>query len=143
MTMEDGIVKQTSWWVYELFCRFMKGYRVQFAVDSEMYEGSTKPEWLKDSFDTRMRYLDVSACVDGEGWCCVAVANLHKSEDLRTSFAGVKEGTGVEAYTVSGQNLDDTNMDGEEMVSLKESRWKTEDTFVFPKHSFVLLRWKV
>lgn len=144
MTTKDGLVKQTTWWVYELFCRFMKGKRIQFALDCEGYTGSTRPEWLKDSQGTRMRWLDVSACVDEEsGWCCVAVANLHKEQNLKTLFAGVQKGAEVQVYTVSGESIDDTNMDGKEKVKLQESKWTAEDYFVFPKHSFTLLRWRI
>lgn len=144
MTTSEGIVKQTSWWIYELFCRFVRGSRVQFVVDCEIYTGSTKPEWLQNSQGTRMRWLDVSACVDEEsGYCNVAVANLHPEQDLRTNFGGVAKSTNVEVYTVTGNDVSDTNMDEKENVKLGESSWSAEESYTFPKHSFTLLRWKV
>lgn len=144
MTTEDGVVRQTSWWIYELFCRFVKGSRIQFVVDCEAYTGSTKPEWLQDSQGTKMGWLDVSACLDEEtGYCNVCVANLHPEQDLGTNFGGATKGQEVDVYTVTGTDLQVTNMDGVENVKIDESKWSAEDTFTFPKHSFTLLRWKV
>jgi len=143
MTTTDGVVKQTSWFVYELFCRFVKGWRVDFAVGCETYEGSTKPEWLKDARGTKMGWLDVSAAVDEQGWCVVCVVNLHKEENIVTKIGGVEKGEEVEVYEVNGDNVDATNMDGEEKVSLRETTWKAEDEYTFLPHSFTMLRFKV
>ena len=144
MTTKDGVTRQTSWWVYELFCRFVKGKRVQFVVDCDEYSGPTKPAWLQDSQGTRMRWLEVSASVDEEaGFCNLCVANLSEDQDFKTSLAGISRGAEVEVYTVNGQNVQDNNMDGEEKVKLEESKWTAEESFNFRKHSFVLLRWKL
>lgn len=143
MTTKDGVVKQTSWWVYELFCRFVKGHRVSFVVDCETYQGSTKPYWLKDACGTKMRWLDVSACSTDDGYCVVCVINLHKERDIQTDFGGVPSATEVEVYTVTGENIDVNNMDGDEKVQIKESKWKAEQKYVFPKHSFTMLRWEI
>ena len=143
MTTLDGIVKQTSWYVYELFCRFVKGDRVDFVVHCDTYTGSTKPEWLGGVPGVKLRWLDVSACVDEEGWAVLSVVNLHKEEDIETSLGGIETGKEVEIYSVTGRDVDVNNMDGVEEVRIVESKWKAETTFTFPKHSFTLLRFQV
>lgn len=149
MTGPGGITKQTSWGIYELFCRFMKGRKIDVVVAGEgQYIGSTKPGWLKDVKGARRGYLDVSACIDdtkdGEPWCCIAVANLNAEEDLATNLVGgldsVKD---AEVYAVNGDRPDVTNMDGEEKVKIVESTWRSGESFVFKRHSFTLLRWRL
>ena len=142
MTTHEGIVKQTSWWVYELFCKFMKGERINFVVDCEVYDGNTKPEWEKNIQGLKMRWLDVSACVE-RGWCTVSVVNLHQGEDIEADFGGVTNGVDVDVYLVTGDEPNVNNMGGSEKVKIKESKWKAESTYQFPKHSFTMLRWKI
>lgn len=142
MTTHDGIVKQTTWWPYELFCKFMKGHQIAVHVECEQYTGPTRPEWVRAVKDTP--WLDVSATVDEAGWVNVCVVNIHAENDLRTDFSGIK-GSTVEVYTVTGASLEVTNMKGKEEVGVKQSTWepKAEDsTFVFPRSSMTLLRWQ-
>lgn len=143
MTTKDGLIKQTSWYVYELFCKYMNGHRIQFALDCESYTGELKPNWQHNCLPTKMLWLDVSACVDDEGYCCVAVANLHKDSDISSSINGIPKGTSVQVYTVTGSSIDVNNMDGTEHVKAEESSRTAEETYRFAKHSFTLLRWKL
>jgi len=71
------------------------------------------------------------------------VVNIHLESDLKTAFAGV-EGTKVNVYTITGADSKVTNMGGKEEVGLKESEWdaKKDGTFIFPKCSITMLRWK-
>jgi len=142
MTTKDGIIRQTTWWPYELFCRFMKGHQIAVHVDCELYTGPTKPEWVRAVKDTP--WLDVSATVDDDGWVGVCVVNIHAEHDFKTKLEGVSGGT-VEVYTVTGASLDVNNMNGKEEVGLKQSTWdpkKGDSAFLFPKSSMTLLRWK-
>ncbi|KAK5954264.1 hypothetical protein OHC33_004837 [Knufia fluminis] len=144
MTTETGLIKQTSWFVYELFCRFVRGHKVDVVVNCGCYQGDTSPAWLRDSVKGReMRWLDVSASVDGEGWCVVCVVNAHEGEDIVTAVGGVDGGTEVEVYEVNGKSVDVTNMDGEEKVGICEKRWVVQGEYVFPAHSFTMLRFRV
>ncbi|KIW73272.1 hypothetical protein PV04_01404 [Phialophora macrospora] len=142
MTTQDGIIKQTTWWPYELFCRFMKGHQIAVHVDCARYMGPTKPGWVRAVKDTP--YLDVSATVDDEGWVSLCVVNIHAEDDLKTNLGGVHDST-VEIYTVTGATLKVTNMDGKEEVGLKKSTWAPKQhgsSFVFPRSSITMLRWK-
>ncbi|KAK5940309.1 hypothetical protein PMZ80_007729 [Knufia obscura] len=144
MTTETGVIRQTSWFVYELFCRFVRGHKVDVVVNCECYQGDTSPAWLRDSVKGReMRWLDVCASVDGEGWCVVCVVNAHEGEDIVTAVGGVDGGTEVEVYEVNGESVDVTNMDGEEKVGICEKRWVVQGEYVFPAHSFTMLRFRV
>lgn len=149
MTSPGGLMKQTSWGVYELFCRFMKGRRIDVVVSGdEEYSESTKPVWLKDSRGKRKGYLDVSACIDdtnsGQVWCCLAVANLKEDEALTVKLGtNLTSGQVVDVYSIAGKNLDDTNKEGNEIVKIRESTWKANDEFAFSRRSFTLLRWKL
>jgi alpha-L-arabinofuranosidase len=141
MTTKTGIIKQTTWWPYELFCKFMKGHQIAVHLDCESYTGTTKPEWVRAVKDTP--WLDVSATIDDEGQISVCVVNIHAERDMKTEMRGLA-GTSVEVYTVTGANLKVTNMGGKEEVGVKHSSWepKNDFTFVFPKSSMTMLRWK-
>lgn len=144
MTNENGIVKQTSWYPYELFCRFMKGEQIAAHLDCEGYEGSTRPEWIRAVKETK--WLDVSACFDKEsGYVNVAVVNIHQEHDFDVEFGAFGEdiGQNVDIYTVTGSDANVTNMHGEEQVGIKESKWHSKTgKITFQKLSFTLMRWK-
>jgi alpha-N-arabinofuranosidase len=140
MTNEKGIVKQTTWWPYELFCRFMKGHTIAVHLASAAYDGPTKPAWVRGLKDTP--FLDVSATLDDDGWVSLAVVNLHLESDLETSIGGVAEGSSVKVYTISGSHAKVTNVAGKEEVKVEESDWDGKNgKFIFPKCSVTLLRW--
>lgn len=149
MTSKNGLTKQTSWGVYELFCRFVRGRRIDYVISGdEEYTSSTKPAWLKDSRGKRKGFLDVSACVDdtrdGQTWCCVAIASLREGKDMTISLEGcLKDGQEVEVYIVGGGHLDDTNKENNEVVKIERTSWKRTDTFSLRQQSFTLLRWSV
>ncbi|KAK5046626.1 hypothetical protein LTR84_007387 [Exophiala bonariae] len=141
MTNQKGITKQTTWWPYELFCKYMKGHTIAVHVASAAYEGPTKPAWVRAVKETP--FLDVSATLDDEGWVNVVVVNLHLESDMETSIGGVKEGSTVKVYTVTGSNAKVSNMGGKEEVKIEESDWDGKNgKFVFPKLSMTLLRWQ-
>jgi len=147
MTTKDGLVKQTTWFPYELFCRYMKGWTVACHVDCGMYEGSTKPQWVRGVKQTP--WLDVSATIDEQGWISVCVVNIHREADMETILdlgdAKSVSGSEVQVYTISNPSIDVTNMDGKEEVGIAESTWngwEEESRFRFPKHSITMLRWK-
>ena len=151
MTSAEGIVKQTIWYPLELFCRFMKGEQVAVHVACATYDGTVsegsawpKRHWLRGVV-RHTPWLDVSATVDGEGWVSVAVVNIHEFEDMEVKIeteAG-EGGDGLKVYTVGGENVRVTNMDGKDEVTIKESTWdRRKGVYKFPKHSMTMLRWK-
>lgn len=147
MTHAEGVVRQTTWWPLWLFARFMRGWTVSAHVSSGVYEGETAPEWLRGG--TRaIPWLDVSACVDEDGWVGLAVVNVHEQKDLTSRVEGVAAaaaGGKVSVYTVTGENARVTNVeaDGKQRVSVRESEWDGQGgEYTFPKHSLTLMRWK-
>lgn len=150
MTTPDGLVRQSIWWPYELFCRYMKGHTVAVHLACDAYDGPTKPQWVRAVKDTP--WLDVSATVDDdEGWVSMCVVNIHGERDFKTSLGGISVSssqakTKVQVYTVTGKDLKATNMGGKEEVDLTESEWEPEKddmVFTFPNSSITMLRWKI
>ena len=164
MTTKEAIVKQTTWYPYELFCKYMKGWTVACHLECGIYEGSTRPQWVRGVKETP--WLDVSATVDEDGWASVCVVNIHKQADMETvlgmytlsndfmasaeNYPDTGETNGasngkVQVYTVSNSSINATNMNGMEEVGITESTWNSseaESKFRFPKHSITMLRWK-
>ncbi|KAI9876474.1 MAG: hypothetical protein M1823_007274, partial [Watsoniomyces obsoletus] len=101
MTSKDGITKQTTWWPYELFCKYMRGSLIAVHVGCEFYEGPTKPVWLRTVKETP--FIDISATVDDKSFVNMCVINLHLEKDFETAIGGV-EGE-VQAFTVTGTNV--------------------------------------
>jgi alpha-N-arabinofuranosidase len=164
MTTKEGIVKQTTWFPYELFCKYMKGWTVACHLECGAYEGPTKPAWVRGVRETP--WLDASATVDEQGWVSVCVVNIHKEAAIEATLGTYSPwknsiaspdnfpemgdskcaaNIDVHVYTVSSSCVDDTNMDGNQEVAITESIWKSreeESKFRFPKHSITMLRWK-
>lgn len=138
MTTRSGIIKQTTWWPYELFCKYMQGHTISCHVSCGKYERSTLPDFIRGTKDTP--WLDVSATLDDNGWVSLCVVNIHETEDLATSIEGC-HGV-VQVFMVTGANARVNNMGAKEEVSVKESTWEAEGSYTFPKHSMTLLRWQ-
>lgn len=102
MTSNDGIVKQTTWWPYLLFCKYMRGTTIAVNVQSPEYEGETKPDWIRGKIETP--WLDVSVTLN-DGFVSVAVVNIHEKKDFATLLDGVSEGKHITVYTVTGPNV--------------------------------------
>jgi len=139
MTTKDGITKQTTWWPLWLFSRFMHGSTISVRVGCGVWEKSkTEPGWVGGVME--QNWLDVSACVDSEGWVNVVVVNVHEEKGFETEIEGVAGD--VVVWTVTGKDVKVTNMDGDEQVVAKEGKWDGKGKFLFPKHSLTMLRWK-
>lgn len=139
MTTKEGITKQTTWWPLLLFSKYMRGHTVAVNVCCSEYDGPTEPAWIRGTIETP--WLDVSAALNEDGYLGLAVVNVHDKKDFEVNLEGVGS-TQVQVYTVTGSSPDVTNMEGEQKVGIKESKWDGKGRFVFPKHSFTLLRWK-
>lgn len=142
MTTEVGLVRQTTWFVYDLFCRYMKGTQIAVHVDGVgEYTGSTKPEWVRGV--ARMCWLDVAAAIDDDGWVNVSVVNAHDEKDIEVDFHALgSQIADAEIHTVTGTDVRVTNMDGSQNVGIEVSKWDgSSGRYKFPKHSFTLLRW--
>lgn len=147
MTTPAGLVRQTTYWPLLLFSRYMQGRSVAVHVRAGTYDGRTYPEWVQTTMTVPK--IDVSAAVSGDGWINVAVVNVDKEKGFDTAFsAGLDPAKGAEVfvYTVGGNgcSVEDLNLEGKEMVSIKESKWDGKGgKYTFEKHSFTLLRWKL
>lgn len=139
MTTKEGIIKQTTWWPLLLFSKYMRGHTVAVNVCCSEYGGPTEPAWIRGTIETP--WLDVSATLNDDGHLGLAVVNIHDQKDFDVELEGVSSNE-VQVYTVTGCSPDVTNMEGEQEVGIKESKWDGEGRCVFPKHSFTLLRWK-
>lgn len=139
MTSKDGIVKQTTWWPYLLFCKYMRGSALGVHVQSGEYEGPTKPEWIRGKIETP--WLDVSASIK-DGIVSLAVVNVHETESFPTRVDGVPAGAEVDVYTVSGPSISSTNTGGKTEVGITESKWDGKGPYEFSKASMTMLRWK-
>ena len=141
MTTKDGIQKQTTWWPYLLFCKYMRGWTIATHLSSGVYTGSTKRPWIRSIMNTP--WLDVSASLDNDGYLSLAVVNIHKERDFETVVEGIEKRDGpVQVFSVTASHLQATNLKGTQEVDLHETSWDEAGDFVFPKHSFTMLRWK-
>ncbi|KAK6207096.1 hypothetical protein LQW54_007525 [Pestalotiopsis sp. IQ-011] len=145
MTSPTGITRQTTYWPLLLFSRYMQGRAVAVHVRAGVYTGETNPKWIQSTVDVPK--LDVSAALDG-GWLNVAVVNVDEEHSFETELAGVAPASGdIQVFRVGGEkaSLKDMNKEGQETISIEESTVSGKDVkmFVFEKHSFTLLRWKV
>jgi alpha-N-arabinofuranosidase len=140
MTSHDGIVKQTTWWPYLLFCKYMRGATIAVNVQSPEYEGETKPDWIRGKIETP--WLDVSATLK-DGFVSVAVVNIHEKKDFATRLDGVPEGKHITVYTVTGPNVWCTNTSDHSDVGIQETEWDGRGLYTFPRASMTMLRWQV
>jgi alpha-N-arabinofuranosidase len=138
MTTKEGVIRQTTWWPYELFCKYMRGHTIGCHLFCDAYDGTTKPDSIRGTKDTP--WLDVSATVDDSGWVSLCVVNIHETQDIPTNLEQCHGA--VQVFTVTGTNLKVNNMEGREEVGVKESTWDARGTYTFPKHSMTLLRWQ-
>ncbi|RDW87539.1 glycoside hydrolase family 51 protein [Coleophoma crateriformis] len=142
MTTERGITKQTTYWPLLLFTKYMRGKTLACHVRAPAYTGRTFPGWLQSTMDTPL--LDVSAALSDDGYLNLAVVNISETADMEVRIP--QPSTTVSVFMVGGKDNDirDNNKEGDEKVSIKESTWDGKaDKFLFEKHSFTLLRWKV
>jgi alpha-N-arabinofuranosidase len=82
MTTKDGTIKQTTWWPWFLFCKYMRGSTLSVHVQSGEYEGPTKPAWIRGSIDTP--WLDVSAAISDDGVVSLVVVNIGEEKAFKT-----------------------------------------------------------
>jgi len=139
MTTKTGILKQATWWPLLLFSKYMRGWTVGVHVRGCAYDGVTQPKWLQGTLNQGASWLDVSACVNEEGWLSLVVVNISETEDFDVDLA--KVGKSVEVFTVSGPSVNAVTKEGKEEVGVKESKWDGEGKFKFLKHSMTMLRW--
>lgn len=141
MTTDSGIIKQATWWPLLLFSRYMRGETITVHVQSESYTGETEPPWLQGTLQPGgAPLLDVSASIN-EDVVSLAVVNIGEEHDVEVDVLGVKGNVNV--YTVAGPDVKSVNTEGSEMVSLEESKWDGKGKYTFPKHSLVMLRWRI
>lgn len=146
MTSPTGLCHQTTYWPYLLFSRYMRGRSIAVHVRCGAYRGKTNPEWIETT--CTVPKLDVSATVDGE-WVTVAVVNVDEEHSFETELAGVAPAGGeIQVFKVGGEghSLKDVNQEGKEIIKIEESTLKGQEQikkFVFERHSFTMLRWKI
>ena len=140
MTTKDGLMKQTIWWPWLLFCKYMRGWTIASHVSSPAYEGATEPAWMRAAVDTP--WLDVSAVVSDDGWVSMVVVNVHQTNGFEVELDGVASSGKVQVHTITGSKWDVVNTDAEQAVGIKESEWDGKGKFDFQRMSATMLRWK-
>lgn len=140
MTSEKGITKQTTWWPWLLFCKYMRGTSLNINVQSGQYEGPTKPEWIRGKMDTP--WLDASAAISDDGVISLVVVNISEDKAFKTKIDGLKEGAAVTTYTVTGANVAVVNTEDKTEVGVAEGTWDGQGLYEFPRTSMTMLRWK-
>lgn len=140
MTTKEGIIKQTIWWPLLLFTKYMRGWTIGVHLTGSAYDGKTQPAWLHGTLEDGASWLDVSASVNADGVVSLSVVNIHEEKDFEVKLDGV--GKAVKVYTVTGENINSSNMKGTQDVGIKESQWDGEGSFKFPKLSVTMLRWE-
>lgn len=140
MTTKEGIIKQTTWWPLLLYSKYMRGTAIATHVRCGSYKGATNPAWLQGVLEDGAPFLDVSATLGDDGFVTLAVVNISDTQEFTTEMKGV--GLEVKVFTVTGANIEATNMKGEQMVGIEESDLKVTDKVTFPKASVTMLRWK-
>lgn len=142
MTTPNGLIKQTTWWPYLLFCKYMRGTTIATHVSSDAYEGETEPAWMQAACDLPL--LDVSAVVSDDGMVSMVVVNMHLTEATEVELSGVTAGPGaVQVYSVTSEKWDVTNMAGKQEVGIEESSWDGSGKYKFPAFSITMMRWKL
>lgn len=139
MTTPRGLIKQTIYFPYYLFANYMRGNTLGTHLRCSTYDGRTQPDWVETTMDTP--WLDVSASLY-KGKIGLAVVNIHPEKAFEVEIKGLSEGVEVEIYYVTGEKLTDVNTEEKQTVGIKESKWTSKGKYIFPKHSFTLLRWK-
>ncbi|KAF2672127.1 glycoside hydrolase [Microthyrium microscopicum] len=140
MTSETGITKQTTWWPLLLFSKYMRGSTIPVNVSCGEYEGPTQPAWIRGTIETP--WLDVSAAISDDGWVSLAVVNVSDTDGIEVDLMGAA-GTDIQVHTVTGSSTSVFNTQDNQEVRIEESKWDGKGKFLFLKHSFTLLRWKV
>jgi alpha-N-arabinofuranosidase len=140
MTTKNGIIKQTTWWPYLLFCKYMRGSTLAVHLQCSEYEGPTKPEWIRGKMETP--WLDVSAAISDDGIVSLAVVNVHETQNFSTKIEGLPDGKVADIYTVTGPDIGAVNTEDKSDVLIAESRWEATGAYEFPKASMTMLRWK-
>lgn len=141
MTTKTGVIKQTTWYPYLLFCKFMRGWTVGVHVKGGAWVGETEPKWLEGVLgENGASMLDVSATVNEEGVLSLSVVNISEDRDYEVEIGGV--GKEVTTYIITGKHLKVINEEGKEEVGVKEGKWDGKGRFTFVKSSLTMLRWE-
>lgn len=130
-------MKQATWWPLFLFSNYMRGYTVAVNVRCSEYIGRTEPTWIRGTVETP--WLDVSATMSDDKWLNLAVVNINEEKAYEVDIEGI-EGEDAQVYTVTGGKTTATNIEHEQQVDIKESKWDGRGRFIFPKHSLTILR---
>lgn len=139
MTNKTGITKQSTWWPLLLFSKYMRGSTLAVHLRCGVYDGPTRPEWIRGTLDTP--WLDVSAAIDDEGKITLAVVNISPDKDIEAQIDGISSLEVADVYTVSAGALESTNVTSEGEVLVQGGTWTGESRYSFPKHSLTMLRW--
>ena len=143
MTADGGLIRQTIWYPYKPFAKYMQGELIAGHLACAEYDGPRRlhPRQFDLIGLTRPApCLDASATVDGEGWVTLAVVNIHETDSISAAMSGVSGP--VQVYMVTSPRADCTNMDGKHEVGITKSRWTGLGDFVFRRLSLTMLRWR-
>jgi alpha-N-arabinofuranosidase len=143
MTTERGFVKQTTYWPLLLFSRYMRRKSLATHVRSLAYKGKTCSAWLESTVDLPL--LDVSTALSDDVWMTLAVVDISETEDMSPTLPVQTIEGSVRVFAIGGSenHVRDNNQEGAEKVAIRESIWKGKERFIFEKHSFMLMGWRV
>ena len=152
MTTPDGIILQTSYHVFRLYSRHMRGQAVDVHVQGDMH--AFLPEEEKSSWPHRVAdlgpfpLLDAVAVIDSAGGLGLAVVNRSLNEDITAPIAisdGRQPYRGV-AYELNAGDVDALNsMSNPQAVTVAERPVGSSASsleYRFPAHSLTVLTLK-
>ncbi|KAI0455152.1 hypothetical protein F5B21DRAFT_503704 [Xylaria acuta] len=102
MTIEDGVVKQSTWWPLLLF----------LPAHARLDRGDSRAGRC-------LRRRDAAGMAAGRGYVSLAVVNVSEMEDFEVEVKGIV-GNDVSVYTATAPQVTATNTEGREEVGMVE-----------------------
>lgn len=145
MTSPTGLLKQPTFFPFQLFATYMRGKNLSIYVESPKYEGtlgSDRP-WVKDVCADSFGWIDATAALDGDV-LNVAIINRHAQQafDVELNLAGSRKVMGeMEVHELHHDNILAVNtwVDSQNVVPAKSSAPFT-GTYTAKAGSFSLVR---
>jgi alpha-L-arabinofuranosidase len=145
MTSPTGLLKQPTFFPFQLFATFMRGKNLSIYVESPKYEGtlgSDRP-WVKDVCADSFGWVDATAALDGDV-LNVAIINRHAQEtfEVELNLAAPRTVVGeMEVHELHHENILAVNTweDSQNVVPTKSTA-PFKGTYTAKAGSFSLLR---
>jgi len=143
LTKPGDILKQTIWWPYLYFSKYMKGTVVSVFVDCDVWNGDipnfSHPKSMQD-----LKWVDASATIDQDGYLTIAIVNKEtKPQSLKISMDCQSPQSSVEKWEVFGQPTDCNSWENKTKIYPKYSISPWSTNMKLKACSFTLLRMKL